>query len=228
MYVPCSHTFTDRLPWHHCRPQDVLTVPCSPAALSFVNIRSLCIWAADTADPSQPSSSVGSSSGQTDEAETSEEWAEVGRKNKASVTRQTAYRDSPVSDVFRGQLRSTVIFPQTPYRHLCTANATVAPAPHPDRRVLHHGLQVCKKGSKPSVTIEPFNCLPIDIKVCRRRCRRCPAPPLCRVISSDSDVVDISLQGSSGEIDSVAEAIKLFLKPETLEGFSGGGPPVRP
>ena len=56
-----------------------------------------------------------------------DEWAEVGKKNKTSITRQTQHKETPISGIFRGQLRSTVR----------------------------------QKGSKPSVTFEPFHCLAV-------------------------------------------------------------------
>jgi len=45
------------------------------------------------------------------QADEDDEWKEVGKKNRAFVTRKTEFKQSPLSDIFCGQFRSALSQP---------------------------------------------------------------------------------------------------------------------
>lgn len=54
-----------------------------------------------------------SSKNQAAQLEDNDEWQEVGKKNRAFITRRTEFKQSPISDIFCGQFRSALSQPNS-------------------------------------------------------------------------------------------------------------------
>lgn len=98
---------------------------------------------------------------QEDEEANEIEWREVGKRNRAYVTRKAEFKQSPLSDIFCGQFRSTLSHGSSSSASAGSAGAagsssSAASGAGPS------GLM--RSSDKDSVSLEPFFTLPLDIQ----------------------------------------------------------------